>query len=151
MVVSQENRSFDDRFKLPKLGYSPKLDLPKFDGSNPRIWIKKCCKYFILCEIPNDKKVYLTSLNMVDKAKNWMSSYLANRFAVDWIDFIIGVTSIFKDDKGLNVVEEFIKLQQTSSIESYIDEFENLRSIMLQNAFMLLEKYLLEFHWRIET
>ena len=34
------------------LGYVPKLEFPKFDGSNPRIWIKKCCKYFSLCKIP---------------------------------------------------------------------------------------------------
>ena len=24
----------------------PKLEFPRFDGSNPRLWVKKCCKYF---------------------------------------------------------------------------------------------------------
>lgn len=30
-------------------GYVPELDFPKFDGSNPRMWIKKFNKYFTLC------------------------------------------------------------------------------------------------------
>ena len=38
----------DDRTVHPKLGYNPKLEFPKFDGSNVRVWIKKCCKYFDL-------------------------------------------------------------------------------------------------------
>uniref|UniRef100_A0A803N919 Retrotransposon gag domain-containing protein n=1 Tax=Chenopodium quinoa TaxID=63459 RepID=A0A803N919_CHEQI len=84
--------------------------------------LKKCYKYFVLCKIPDDRKVDLASLNMIDKAENWVSSYLANKIVVDWNDFVIDVTSRFKDDKGLNVVEEFNKLQRTSSIESYVDE-----------------------------
>uniref|UniRef100_A0A803MXW2 Uncharacterized protein n=1 Tax=Chenopodium quinoa TaxID=63459 RepID=A0A803MXW2_CHEQI len=134
----------DDRTVQPKLGYNPKLEFPKFDGSNPRIWIKKCCKYFDLCKIPENQKVDLASLNMSGKAENWISSYLANRVRVDWSDFVIDLTTRLKDEKGINVVEEFNKLQQSGSIESFVDEFENLRSIMLQNNICLPEKYLLE-------
>uniref|UniRef100_A0A803NE83 Uncharacterized protein n=1 Tax=Chenopodium quinoa TaxID=63459 RepID=A0A803NE83_CHEQI len=73
------------------LGMKPELQIPKFDGSNPRLWIKKCCKYFTLCKIPDDQKVILASLNMIDKAANWVSTYLATRAVVDWNDFIIDV------------------------------------------------------------
>lgn len=46
------------------LGYVLKLEFPKFDESNPRIWIKKCCKYFSLCKIPKDQRVDLASLHV---------------------------------------------------------------------------------------
>ncbi|KVH93600.1 hypothetical protein Ccrd_004349 [Cynara cardunculus var. scolymus] len=58
------------------------------------------------------KRVNLASLNMVDKAKNWISSYLLMKSVS-------------------HVVEQFKKLQQHDSLEVYIDEFENLRAIML--------------------
>ena len=59
------------------LGYVPKLNFPKFDGANPRTWIKKCCKYFTLCKILEDQRVDLASLNMTVNVKNWISSYLS--------------------------------------------------------------------------
>ena len=64
----------EDRIAQPKLGYNPKLEFPKFDGSNVRVWVKKCCKYFDLCKIPNDQKVDLASLNMIGKAETWVTS-----------------------------------------------------------------------------
>lgn len=126
------------------LGYVPKLDFPKFDGSNPRIWVKKCCKYFNLCKIPEDRRVDLASLNMIDKAENWISSYLSVRRNVDWNDFVIDLNDRFKDEFGVNVVEQFNKLQQHDSLEVYINEFENLRAIMMQNNHMLPEPYILD-------
>uniref|UniRef100_A0A803N696 Uncharacterized protein n=1 Tax=Chenopodium quinoa TaxID=63459 RepID=A0A803N696_CHEQI len=69
MADSRSPRS-EDRVNQPKMGYIPKLEFPKFDGSNPRVWIKKRCKYFTLCKIPDDQKVDLASLNMIDKAEN---------------------------------------------------------------------------------
>ncbi|KAL8096191.1 hypothetical protein AgCh_037225 [Apium graveolens] len=91
------------------LGFTPKLEFPKFDGTNPRLWIKKCCRYFSLCKITEDQKVDLASLNMVDKAEYWMSSYLIVRKYVDWSDFVIDVTARFRDDFSYEyILESFI-------------------------------------------
>lgn len=126
------------------LNFMPKLEFPKFDGSNSRIWIKKCNKYFDLCKIPNDQKVDLASLYMVDKAENWIASYLSVRRSVDWNDFIIDLTARFRDDSGINIVEQFNKLQQYDTLEKYIDEFEDLRSSMIQSSHVLPEQYILD-------
>uniref|UniRef100_A0A803M6Z9 Uncharacterized protein n=1 Tax=Chenopodium quinoa TaxID=63459 RepID=A0A803M6Z9_CHEQI len=90
----------DEQRSQPKLGYNPKLESPTFDGINPMVWIKKCCKYFNLCKIPDDQKVDLASLNMTGKAKNLISSYLAKRSNVDWSDFMIDVSARFMDERG---------------------------------------------------
>ncbi|KAL8108056.1 hypothetical protein AgCh_024478 [Apium graveolens] len=91
------------------LPFMPKLEFPKFNGSNSRTWIKKCSKYFELCKISDDQKLDIASLHMADKA-----------------------------------VEQFNKLQQTISLETYIDDFENLRSVMLQSNHVLPEGYILD-------
>lgn len=128
------------------LGMSPKLEFPKFSGTNPRIWVKKCCKYFSLCKIFDEQKVDLASLNMTDKAESWMMNYLFVRriVVVDWNDFVVDLYARFKDSTGLDVVERFNRLQQQKSIEEYIDEFENLRSVMLMNNHVLPDSYILE-------
>uniref|UniRef100_A0A803MB64 Chromo domain-containing protein n=1 Tax=Chenopodium quinoa TaxID=63459 RepID=A0A803MB64_CHEQI len=108
------------------LGMNPKLEFPKFNGLNPRIWVKKCYKYFTLCKIADDQKVDLASLNMIDKAENWVMNYLSIRrsVVVDWNDFVVDLYARFQDDSALDVVEQFNRLQQSGSIEDYIDEFE---------------------------
>ncbi|XP_056690117.1 uncharacterized protein [Spinacia oleracea] len=128
------------------LGMNPKLSFPKFDGSNPRIWVKKCCKYFDLCKIAQDQRVDLASLNMIEKAEGWVMNYLSVRkhMMVEWNDFVVDLYARFRDNSALNVVETFNKLHQVSTLEEYIDEFENLRSIMLMNNHVLPDAYMLE-------
>lgn len=126
------------------LNFNPKVEFPKFDGNNPRVWIKKCCKYFSMYKIPEEQKVDLASLNMVDKAEVWVSSYLSVRKHAEWSDFVIDLTARFRDEFGGNVVEQFTKLQQNDPLENYIDEFENVRAILMQNNAMLPDSYILD-------
>ncbi|XP_074369113.1 uncharacterized protein LOC141709470 [Apium graveolens] len=126
------------------LPFMPKLEFTKFNGSNSRTWIKTCSKYFELCKIYDDQKVDIASLHMTDKAEGWVTSYLSARKSVNWDKFIVDVTSRFRDESGFNIVEQFNKLQQTDSLETYIDDFENLRSVMLQSNHVLPEGYILD-------
>ena len=126
------------------LGFNPKIEFPKFDGTNSRTWIKKCCKYFSLCNIPGNQKVDLASLYMVDKAESWIASYLSVRKNVEWTDFVLAVVARFRDNSGENAVERFNKLSQIGTIESYIDEFEKYRSLMNQQGHNLTEEYMLD-------
>ncbi|VFQ84344.1 unnamed protein product [Cuscuta campestris] len=126
------------------LNFNPKLEFPKFDGSNTRTWIKKACKNFSLCKIPEDQWVDIASLHMVDKAENWVTSYLSFRKFVAWHEFIMDVNARFRDDKGENVVEQFKKLEQKGSLESYVDEFEDLRSILVQHSHYLPDSFILD-------
>lgn len=126
------------------LGFTPKIEFPKFDGNGTRVWVKKCCKYFHLCKIPDEQKVDLASLNMVEKAENWVLNYLANRKNVDWNIFVIDLSARFRDDKSSDIVEQFNKLCQVDSLEKYIDDFEDLRALMLHNSPDLPEAYVLD-------
>lgn len=106
--------------------------------------MKKCARYFDLCKIPADLKVDLASLYMIDKAESWIGSYLTGRRNVDQDDFIVDLTTRFRYDTAVNIVEHFNKLYQHDSLESYIDEFENLKSITKQHNHVLPEGYILD-------
>lgn len=44
----------------------PKLDFPRFDGSDVRIWVEKCQIFFNLYQIPPGFKVQVASMHMID-------------------------------------------------------------------------------------
>lgn len=47
----------------------PRVDFPKFDGSNPRSWIIKCNSYFkLMSSIPDSQRVHLASMHFEGKA-----------------------------------------------------------------------------------
>ena len=126
------------------LGFVPKVEFRVFEGSNPRVWIKKCMKYFNLCKILDHQKVDLASLYLIGKAESWYNSYIAVRRQVDWEDFVVDLCSRFKEDIGSNVVEEFNKLSQSGTIDEYLDAFENLKGLMLLRNPLLPEEYFLD-------
>ncbi|XP_074297855.1 uncharacterized protein LOC141628647 [Silene latifolia] len=106
-IPQQNTRNFN---------FNPRVEFPVFDGSNPRIWVKKCKKYFELCKVADDQKLNLASLYMVGKAESWVHSYMNMRLNVDWDEFVLDLCARFKENLGSNVVKEFNKLQQTGFI-----------------------------------
>lgn len=51
------NHSFSSRGELEggrsTFHFNPRIEFPVFEGINPREWIKKCKKYFVLCQVPD--------------------------------------------------------------------------------------------------
>jgi len=52
----------------------PQLEFPKFDGSYPKIWMKKCEGYFDIYETPPEYWVKLATMNFSGPAAFWMQS-----------------------------------------------------------------------------
>lgn len=129
---------------IRQFGYVPKLEFPQFDGTTPRLWIKKAEKYFKLCKISDEQRLNLVSIHLVGKAEHWFHSYIAARQNVDWSTFIVDLCSRFGEELGMNVVEEFNKLEQKGAIDDYLYAFENLRSLMIQRNPQLPDSFFLD-------
>ena len=136
--VNEEISSNMDRTSFRFL---PKLEFPSFDGSNPRNWVKKCSRYFVLCKIPNSQRGDVALIHLIGKVKTWFASYIAVRRNVDWSDFIVDVCNRFREELGSRIVEDFHKLHQMGSVEYYLEKFEELKSLLLQNMPMLPDDY----------
>ncbi|XP_027157202.1 uncharacterized protein LOC113758631 [Coffea eugenioides] len=90
-----------------------KVEFPKFDGSNPREWVRRCEKFFRLCRIPDSQHMDLVELHLDGKA------------------------SIWEDD----VIEEFNKFHQTFTVIAYQEKFEELRAAVMLKVPGLTESY----------
>lgn len=47
----------------------PRVEFPRFDGTNPRIWMIKCASYFkLMPSVPDAQRVHLAALHFDGKA-----------------------------------------------------------------------------------
>lgn len=110
----------------------PRLDFPRFDGSNPRTWLLKCQNYFkIARDIPEQDRVTMAGLHFEGKAAQWFGYMCQNYSEPSWERFVELVSARFEELKEGKVMAEFHKLSVTSSVDEYIDKFEELRSYLL--------------------
>ncbi|KAK3221636.1 hypothetical protein Dsin_008661 [Dipteronia sinensis] len=62
-------------------------NFPKFDRSDPKLWIRKCDRAFLLHLIPQDQKVLLASSQFEKKTEIWYQLVYARRVVVTWREF----------------------------------------------------------------
>jgi len=129
---------------ITNLHFNPKVEFPTFDGTNPKGWVKKCARYFSLCQIGDEQKVDLAVLHFKGLAEIWFSSYILGRRHITWEEFIVDVCSRFRDDLGSKVVEDFNKLQQMGTLEEYLARFEELKALLLVRNPTMPEAHFLE-------
>ncbi|KAE8665787.1 hypothetical protein F3Y22_tig00112529pilonHSYRG00028 [Hibiscus syriacus] len=65
----------------------PKLELQMFDGSNPRGWVRKCQKYFNLLGVPEEQKLDVAVMYLMEKAETWFDGYIMQKHRVTWHEF----------------------------------------------------------------
>ncbi|CAA0833666.1 Unknown protein, partial [Striga hermonthica] len=110
----------------------PKIDFPRFDGSQPRSWILKCNGYFkLIPNVPDQQKVVLAAMHFEGRAAQWYQNFISKQEELGWSQFVDIISARFEDLKEAKIIAEFNKLRQNGSYEDYVDRFEELRACML--------------------
>ena len=65
----------------------PKLDFPKFDGENPRLWRDRCEMYFDVYGVSESLKTRFAALNFSGTAASWLHSVECKGHVSDWDQF----------------------------------------------------------------
>ena len=52
----------------------PKLEFPKFDGTNPRLWRDRCVMYFEVYAVADSLKTRFAALNFEGAAATWLQT-----------------------------------------------------------------------------
>ncbi|XP_027150147.1 uncharacterized protein LOC113750359 [Coffea eugenioides] len=120
---------------------TPKVEFPKFDGSNPREWVRRCEKFFRLCRIPDSQHMDLVELHLDGKASIWYQGFKMDKGELRWDRFSQEFCSRFGNLGEDDVIEEFNKLHQTSTVITYQERFEELRAAVMLKVPCLTESY----------
>ncbi|KAH0672946.1 hypothetical protein KY290_025229 [Solanum tuberosum] len=125
--AAQDNRN---RPQQPPIE-SPKWELPSFEGEEPKVWIRKCEKYFEQYRILDEQKVKSSVFYLNGLAEVWYQLLVLSRGLLTWVEFKDELISRFGDILVEDVVEEFNKLSQVGSVDEFLGRFEDLKAQML--------------------
>ncbi|XP_027060831.1 uncharacterized protein [Coffea arabica] len=121
---------------------TPKLEIPAFRGNNPREWIRKLQKYCQLLHIPKEQWMELAEFHLEEKAAVWYQGFRSTRSnKVEWMEFSEELCKRFGTLGQMDPVEEFNKLQLSSTVLAYQEKFEELLSEVMIRAPHLPENY----------
>ena len=119
----------------------PKLELPLFYGENPQEWLRKCNKYFLNYQVPENQKVDVVEMFLEGKADRWFQELKIEKSGISWKEFEELLCKRFCNKICRDIVEEFNKIQQVGSVENYQEKFEELKPLMLMKNPQLDEGY----------
>ncbi|KAL5716801.1 hypothetical protein ACHQM5_009921 [Ranunculus cassubicifolius] len=123
---------------------TPKVDFPCFDGTKVRNWAQKANRYFQINPMMEGQKVLFASLFLTGRAEIWYQTDPAAFERMTWGEFVEIARIRFNEDLHDNVVGEFNKLIQITTVQDYQDRFEELQPLMLLYNRGLSEKYFVD-------
>ena len=106
--------------------FMPKMQFPTFDGSNPCIWKEKCEDYFRIFDLLETMWPTIATLHMEDMSAKWLKVYKLKNGLGDWKSFIATVEKKFGNDDYREALTHLLELQQQSTLEQYVSDFEEL-------------------------
>ncbi|XP_027060758.1 uncharacterized protein [Coffea arabica] len=112
-------------------GPFPKVEFPLFRGENPREWLRKCIKYFQIYHVAEEQWFDMIEMHLEDKADIWFQGFKMGLSKLSWPEFEEGLIKRFGEVGQDDAVEEFSKLQQTSTVLAYQEKFEELKARVL--------------------
>ncbi|KAK2980948.1 hypothetical protein RJ640_025097 [Escallonia rubra] len=144
----RSNRSGDNNHKeyfqytngnlFPKL---PKVEFPKFCGEDSYGWVRKAKRYVEFHPMDEAYKVNFASVHFEGQAEHWFGTYIKAKGRVHWGEFVRDLNSRFAKLFKESVIGEFHKLRQLGSVELYYNEFETLRSVLVNEGCRFDEVY----------
>lgn len=140
MQPEPHTHSFDSGFGIPphshtpRLGSMPKMDFPKLNDENPRLWKEQCENYFDIYGVSEMMKPKFAALNFSGQAATWLQTVQLRSRIQSWQAMQEAVCSHFDKDRYPLQMKQLESLKQTRSVQEYHDKFEQLaHSILLYN------------------
>jgi len=96
-----------------------KLDIPRFDGSDPLGWIFKINQFFEFHNTPEDQRIRMASFYMEGEALTWYQWMHSNGQLLSWPMFIQSLELRFAPSQYEDPRGALFKLCQTGSVKEY--------------------------------
>ncbi|KAL4385142.1 hypothetical protein GQ457_15G015360 [Hibiscus cannabinus] len=88
--------------------------------------------FFSLLEIPEEQNMDIAAMHLEGKTKTWFDGYILQKHIITWQEFSVDLCHKFCDRTYTDVIEEFNKLVQKTSVEEYQEKIEELQLYIIQ-------------------
>ncbi|KAK1558228.1 hypothetical protein QYE76_059314 [Lolium multiflorum] len=123
---------------------TPKMDFPKFDGENPKLWQQECETYFELYQVLPSLRTRYASLNFRSTAALWLRNVESKGKVEEWEELCRLVHDKFGKNKYVYYRRQLRQLKQVGSVSEYIQQFEKLRNQLLLYNSALDENFFID-------
>ncbi|XP_015618641.1 uncharacterized protein [Oryza sativa Japonica Group] len=120
----------------------PKLDFPKFDGSDSQEWRMKCEHYFDVNNTFPGLWVRIATIYFLGRAASWLRSSRAHLRFPMWEDFCAAVSAKFDRDQHENLIRQMDSIKQNGTVWEFYERFDELMNQLLVYDPTLSSKYL---------
>lgn len=116
-----------------------KLEVPRFDGSEPLGWIYKINQLFDYHNTPEADKLTVASFHMEGRALAWFQWMNTTHQFPSWPAFLEALRTRFAPSQFEDPSGALCKLTQSGTVAQYLADFEDLanRTIGLPTPFLL--------------
>jgi hypothetical protein len=116
-----------------------KLEVPRFDGTDPIGWIFKISPFFDFHRTPDEERLTVASFYMDGPALSWYQYMFKNDLIQDWFGLLQAIESRFAPSYYEDPSQALFKLSQHGPLNQYLTEFERIanRIVGLPPPFLL--------------
>jgi len=103
-----------------------KLDVPRFNGSDPSGWIFKIQQFFAYHSTPKSERLTIASFYMEGPALAWFQWLAQNHQLTTWASFLEAIEACFAHSPYKDPTGILFKLTQKGTVMEYLTQFEAL-------------------------
>jgi hypothetical protein len=112
-----------------------KMEFPKFDGNNLRLWRDQCEMFFEVYSMVENLKTRFAALNFIGPAATWRQTLERRGRILNWEVLCREVFQCFDKDQYSMHLRQLDSLWQRGSVSDYVHTFEQLaHGILLYNS-----------------
>ncbi|GJU72540.1 ty3-gypsy retrotransposon protein [Tanacetum coccineum] len=116
----------------PGLPLSVRLEVPKFNGTDPKCWLFAIHEYFDLMGTSADQRLKVMGFNLEGDAAKWFRWMSRNKLITDWEGFLESVYNRFGPCKYEDPQGALSKLLQLGTVAQYQSDFEKLMNRVMK-------------------
>jgi hypothetical protein len=104
---------------------APRVELPQFDGTNSKLWQRRCEEYFHRWDTPSSCWISYASSQFVGAAATWLEAFLTKCPQATWAEFVQAVQARFMRNQYQVLLRRLYRISQTSTVEEYVQQFSD--------------------------
>ncbi|XP_073360196.1 uncharacterized protein [Aegilops tauschii subsp. strangulata] len=106
--------------------FSLHLELPKFDGTSPRLWQNRCEDQFKLWGTPTSPWLSLVTAQFEGAAARWLESIQRRMPNSSWSELCEALQNRFGRNQHQTLLRRLFRIAQTTIVEDYVERFAEL-------------------------
>jgi hypothetical protein len=97
-------------------GKLPKMNFPKFEGENPKLWKSRSERYFEMYDVDPSLWVMVALMHFEGPAARWLQSVEHRVCVATWIELCSWIHDRFARDQHELLIRQMYKIKQQGSV-----------------------------------